>query len=62
MNALTRLSILAAALFVIFSSSVSYNLTSLVLPTQEFGSPTRLGLIVHGSAVFLTFMLLAPHI
>ena len=35
-------------LFVIFSSRLSYDVTSLVLPTANFGQPTLTGLFLHG--------------
>jgi len=51
--------LLAVALFIIFSSSTSYKLTSsLGLPTQKFGTPTRLGLILHALVFGVLFALL----
>lgn len=55
--------LLATALFVIFSSSTSYKLTSgLGLPTQKYGSPTRLGLLIHAAVFWLAFVLLQDRV
>lgn len=51
--------LLAVALFIIFSSSTSYKLTSsLGLPTEKHGIATRFGLILHSIVVGLLFTLL----
>lgn len=56
-------SILAVALFVILSSSTAYRLTNATgLPTQKYGAPTRLGLILHSIVFFVLFTLLDRHV
>lgn len=56
-------SLLATALFVILSSSTSYKLTSAVgLPTQKYGSPTRLGLLIHAAVFWVLFGVLQPYV
>lgn len=55
--------LLAVALFIILSSSTAYRLTNATgLPTQKYGVPTRLGLILHSIVFYVLFMLLEPHI
>lgn len=54
-------SLLAVALFIILSSSTSYKLTSAIgLPTQKYGVPTRLGLILHAIVFYILFSVLEP--
>lgn len=53
---------LAAALFIILSSGPAYKLTSMVLPTESFGTPTRLGLVLHAIVCFALFFLLAKRV
>jgi hypothetical protein len=54
--------LLAVALFVILSSSTAYRLTNATgLPTQKYGAPTRLGLILHSIVFFVLFTLLDRH-
>ncbi len=42
-------------LFVIFSSRLSYDVTSVVLPTANFGQPTLFGLVLHAFAAASVF-------
>lgn len=56
------LALLGGSLFVILSSSVAYTLTDTILPTQKYGCPTRLGLLVHAIAFIGLFMLLQKHV
>lgn len=54
--------LLAVALFIILSSSTAYKLTSAVgLPTQKYGAPTRLGLILHAIVFYILFTVLEQH-
>lgn len=54
--------LLATALFIILSSSTAYTLTSATgLPTQKYGAPTRLGLILHAIVFYILFVLLDSH-
>lgn len=51
-------SILAIALFIIIGSKPVYALTNSLLPhveTQRYGSPTRIGLIIHAVVFALAF-------
>lgn len=57
-----RQAILAASLFIILSSGPSYKLTNMLLPTESYGTPTRLGLVVHAVACFALFLVLSKHI
>jgi len=55
--------LLATALFVILSSTTSYKITSsLGLPTQKYGTPTRLGLALHALVFYVLFMLFDRHV
>lgn len=58
----TRQAILAAALFIILSSGPAYKLTNMLIPTESYGTPTRLGLVVHALACFALFFVLSKHI
>lgn len=62
MNHAHLAAIAGAALFVILSSSLAYRLTSIVAPTQRYGCPTRLGLILHAFVFAILFALIEPHI
>lgn len=62
LSPVVRQSILASALFIILSSGPAYKLTSTLLPTEAFGTPTRLGLVLHAAVCFVLFMFLSKHI
>lgn len=52
--------VVPTALFVILSSSPVYRLTNSVLPTQRYGAPTSLGLLVHAAIFAVLLALVSP--
>lgn len=62
MNRSASLPLLGGSLFVILSSSLAYQLTNRILPTQRYGCPTRLGLVVHAIAFVLLFTVLQTRV